>query len=137
MQKSTMTPEQDYAWRAINHPAPPLPSDERLYFARRKAEMEVCELISTAKLMGGFSLGNLSARIRQDHFVLELKWWQLDGMRPVQVVMARQFFDQHEFSHAVRAVAFSLLVRALGVWASHLDQWRGGRHRIDLWGGVQ
>jgi hypothetical protein len=102
--------------------------------ARWSARMLVMELIGSAVRMGGLNLGNLSASVVEDNnsggeagWVVELGWWQLDGMcmRPFRSCVSLR--DEHEFSHAVRAVAAALLIYALGAWARHPEQWRGGR----------
>lgn len=83
---------------------------------------------------GGLGLGNLHATVGdygnaggKSGWLIELRWWQLKGMRPAQFNYSVALRDEHEFSHAVRAVAAALLVRAMGAFGAHREQWQGGR----------
>lgn len=95
------------------------------------AGMPVMVAIGNAVRMGGLALGNLSASVGEygdaggeAGWLIELRWWQLNGMRPAQYRSSVGLRDEHEFSHAVRAVAAALLVRAMGAWAEYPEQWR-------------
>lgn len=146
----------NHAWQAVNRPRVQGPratledldaessTEMRALVERREEEASkrglwsaresAMTLIRCVMHKGGLGLGNLHAMVGDygnaggiAGWLIELRWWQLNGMRPAQFSYSVALRDEHEFSHAVRAVAAALLVRAMGSFAFHREQWRGGR----------